>query len=53
MMKRALFLLMIATCIHADQVADLEKAIMESDLPAVEKLLEKVKRFLRKIKWLS
>ena len=40
-MKRVLFLLMIATCIHADQVADLEKAIMESDLPVVEKLLAK------------
>ena len=39
-MKRVLFLLMIATYIHADQVADLEKAIMESDLPVVEKLLE-------------
>ncbi len=39
MMKRVLFLLLIANCLQADPVADLEKAVSKGDLQSVEKLL--------------
>ncbi len=39
MMKRVLLLLLLANCLQADPVADLEKAVSKSDLQSVEKLL--------------
>jgi hypothetical protein len=39
-MKRILFLFFIATGVYADVMSDLEKAVMKSDLPAIEQMLD-------------